>query len=374
MNVVVIIPTYNEAENLKRLIPVLAEEFKKIPAHNLYALIVDGNSPDGTSDLVKEFQKQYQFLKLYTETKKAGLGAAYIVGFKHAMAQLNADVIIEMDADFQHDPKDLVRLMQEIDAGYDYVIGSRFVKGGSIPQSWSIKRKLFSTLGSIFSKVVLWVFDINDFTSGFKASRVHGFVDKLNLDAILTKGFAYKIELLYRMHKLGAKVKEIPIAFGLRDRGDSKMERDNLMDSMRVVLTIRFLENKSFFMFIIVGFIGLGVDLLLFNVFRISILPSRFASALSGFIAMFVTYFFNNTWSFNDRKIRSGSQTIRSLVIYCLSSYVPIFVRSLLVSIATHRFTDVWYVANGAFLLGLIFGLAWNFTVYSKIVWRKKNG
>ena len=166
------------------------------------------------------------------------------------MQNLQPDIICEMDADFQHDPKDLPRLTKEIYNGYDYAIGSRFTKGGKIPKEWALRRKFLSVGGNLFSKFVLGIFSVNDFTSGFKASRVKGFADSIDLDHILSGGFAYKMDLLFKMHKKGAKIKEVPIEFGIRDRGDSKMEKNNALDSLRVVLTLRYNENKNFFKFL----------------------------------------------------------------------------------------------------------------------------
>lgn len=371
MKIVIIIPTYNEAENIGRLIPVLIDEFKRLPQHDFHILIVDGNSPDGTGQVVKNLSAQNPNVHLLLEQKKAGLGAAYVYGFRHAMNEMQSDVIVEMDADFQHDPKDVVRLIEQIDAGADYVLGSRFTKGGSIPKEWALKRKFFSWGGSVFSKAVLMIFNVTDFTTGFKASRVKGFVDKLDLDGILSKGFAYKIDLLYKMHKLGAKIKEIPIAFGLRDRGESKMEKGNFKDSMKVVLLIRWRESQSFIKFLVVGFTGLFTDTFFFNLFRTLLETSRLASAFSGLIAMIVTYTLNNTWSFRDRKITSTARTIKSMIIYFGSSYIPIIFRSWLVGFSVKTFGDTALVANAAFFVGIIIGLVWNFTVYSRIIWRK---
>jgi dolichol-phosphate mannosyltransferase len=240
MKIVIVIPTYNEAANIGLMIEALTKEFTKAPEHDFHILVVEGNSPDGTAEIVKQKQVQYPFVHLLMEEKKAGLGAAYAFGFKYAMKNLEPDVLVEMDADFQHDPKDITRLVEPLAQGFDYAVGSRFTKGGGIPKDWSLYRKFLSIGGNIFSKVVLGIFSVNDFTSGFKASKVKGFVDKLDLDNILSGGFAYKMDLTFRMHKLGAKIKEVPIQFGLRDRGNSKMESNNFMDSLRVVLTLRF--------------------------------------------------------------------------------------------------------------------------------------
>ncbi|MBW6441690.1 polyprenol monophosphomannose synthase, partial [Patescibacteria group bacterium] len=221
MKIVVVIPTYNEAKNIGRMMDALDLEFKEIKSHDLSILVVDDSSPDGTADVVRKKIEEYPYNKILVRKNKNGLGAAYVDGFKFAMREMGADVIVEMDADFQHDPKELANLIKEIDNGYDYIIGSRFVKGGSIPEEWELKRKLFSKMGNLVSKIILGIRGVTDFTTGYKASRVKGYVDAINLDNILSQGFAYKIDLLYKMHKVGAKIKEVPIQFGLRDEGDS---------------------------------------------------------------------------------------------------------------------------------------------------------
>lgn len=371
MKIVVVIPTYNEKDNVEKLIPVLDEVFKSSD-YNFDVLFVDGNSPDGTADVVKELAKKYKFVNIILEKKKAGLGAAYTYGFEYAMEKMKADIIVEMDADFQHDPADLPRLVKPIvEDGYDYVIGSRFTKGGSIPKDWAFKRKFLSVGGNIFTKIVLGVFNVNDFTTGFKASRVKGFVDKLPLSKILSAGFAYKIDLLFKTHRLGAKIKEIPIAFGLRDRGDSKMESNNALDSLKVVIMLRVNENKSFFKFVIVGFTGLFVDTTIFNILRLFI-NSSFSAFLSGTFGMLTTFYLNNHWSFGDRKLKGHKEHIKGVIMYFASSYIPIIIRSKLVHWAAISFGDTFIVNNIAFFIGIAFGLVWNFTVYSKIIWKHK--
>jgi dolichol-phosphate mannosyltransferase len=370
MNIVIVIPTYNEAENIKRLIPSLFSTINEIKNHKIDVLVVDDSSPDGTGAEVLKLSKEFPNLHLLSKEKKEGLGAAYIYAFKRAMSDYNAEVIVEMDADLQHDPKDVRKLVTEIDNGFDYVVGSRFIKGGSIPDNWALYRKILSWGGNIFSKIVLWVFDVNDFTSGFCAFRVKGFFEKIDLDTLLSKGFAYKIDLMYKMHKLGAKTIEIPIIFGLRDRGDSKMEKNNLVDSLMVVIKIRARESKSFLRFLVVGIAGLFTDMGLFNILRLGLLTSRYASAFSGFIAIFVTYTLNNNWSFSERKISTLSKTLKSLVIYYIFSYIPVVFRSWLIGFSVRIFGDSFLVANSAFFVGVVVGLVWNFTVYSKIIWR----
>lgn len=373
MKIVTVIPTYNERENIEKLIPVLEEVFKEKSKHEFSILVVDGNSPDGTAEVVQDFSENLSNVHLLLEKEKRGLGAAYVYGFKHAMEEMDADLIIEMDADFQHDPNDIPRLVTAIEEGADYAIGSRFVEGGSIPEDWALYRKFLSWGGNIFSKFVLGIFNVNDFTSGFKASRVKGYVDRLDLDSVLSQGFAYKIDLLYRMHRLGAKIKEVPIDFRIREEGDSKMEGNNMMDSLRVVLTLRLREIQRFLRFIVVGFIGLFTDAGVFNLLiLLSFLSEKYSSAVSGFIAMNVTFILNNFWSFGDSKVTDAKALLRKVPLYYVISYAPILFRSFIISYVVSNIGDSFFIVNLAFLLGITIGLIWNFTFYSKIVWQKR--
>jgi dolichol-phosphate mannosyltransferase len=372
MKIVVIIPTYNEKENVTKMVPVLDEIFKQ-SKYDFHVLFVDGNSPDGTAKAAEELSKKYKFVNVILEKNKGGLGAAYTYAFTHAMENMKADIVVEMDADFQHDPKDLPRLVKPIiEDGYDYVIGSRFTKGGSIPKEWEFYRKFLSVVGNIVSKFVLGIFNVNDFTTGFKASRVKGFVDILPLDKILSAGFAYKIDLLFKMHKLNAKILEIPIAFGMRDKGASKMENNNMMDTLKVEILLRVYEHKSFVKFVVVGFAGLFVDATLFNIFRVipSISPA-IGAFISGTLAMLTTFTLNNYWSFGDRKLEDSKDKLKGIVLYFASSYVPILLRARLVHWFIELFGNTFIVTNGAFFIGILFGLVWNFTVYSRIIWKK---
>ncbi|MFC1756093.1 glycosyltransferase [Patescibacteria group bacterium] len=371
MKVVVVIPTYNERENIKRLIPLLEKEYEHFSNHEIHTLIVDGNSPDGTGEEVEGFKEQYPNVWLLREKEKAGLGAAYVYGFRHAMKEMGAEVVVEMDADFQHDPKDLTSMLQKFDEGYDYIIGSRYIKGGSVPKEWAFYRKFLSLGGSWFSKLVLGIFNVNDFTTGFKISRVKGYLDRLDLDGINSSGFAYKIDLLYKMHRVGAKIVEVPIKFGLRDRGDSKMEKDNMMDSLRVVVLLRYEESKSFLKFLLVGLAGLIADGGVFSLLRLTSVGSSWASAISGFVGMVTTFSLNNVWSFKERKIESRKKMIKSFVVYFASSYVPIIFRSWLIDFSIGKYGEGALVEYTAFSIGILVGLVWNYTVYSRLIWKK---
>ncbi|MBI4099608.1 glycosyltransferase [Candidatus Microgenomates bacterium] len=240
MNIVIAMPTFNEAKTIGRMCDTLFKDvFPKIKNHKMMLLVMDDMSPDGTWKIVENKKKKYKnlYLSLGRE-QKGGLGAAYIRGFSYAIATLKADAIMEMDADFQHDPFDVPRFVAEFDKGYDYILGSRYVTNGSIPKEWSLDRKFFSVVGNLIYQIGLLMFDVHDFTTGFRLARVKGFLDSMNFARVFSKSFVYKTRLLYEMKKRGAKVKEIPIVFGLRITGDSKMPTNNVFESLKVIAVI----------------------------------------------------------------------------------------------------------------------------------------
>lgn len=372
MKVVIVIPTYNEGETIGTLLPMLQSEFALIPNHNCHVLVVDGNSTDRTQEIVNGFSNEHPNVHLMVETEKSGLGAAYIKGFRKAMRDMAADVVMEMDGDLQHDPKDVKRFLKEIDNGFDYIIGSRYVEGGSIPKEWAFYRKFLSWGGSLFSRVVLGVWNVKDFTTGFKATRVKGFLDKLDLDNIMSKGFAYKIDLLYKTYKLGAKIKEIPIDFALRDKGKSKMETNNPTESLKVVLAIRFRENSSFFKFLVSGVIGMIVDFSFANLLKFAGIQSGFAASLAALIAMVTTFTINNNWSFKSKAVRGFGDTTKTLLIYILSSSVPIVLRFFIVEVSLGSLGDNFIIYNLALLISVTIGIVWNYFIYSRVIWKSK--
>lgn len=245
MKIVVIIPTYNEAENIKKMIRVLFKEvFPKIKNHRMSLLVVDDFSPDKTGEIVKKFMKKNKNIHLL-EKRKEGLGAAYIQGFKYAIDKLLASAIIEMDADFQHNPKDIIRMVKSFEDGFDCVLGSRFTKGGHIPKDWGIKRVFLSVGGNFFIKTLLGISRVCDLTTGFRLTRVKGVLDKINFSKLYSKSYAYKIHLLYEIMQRTPEIKEIPIVFISRKKGWSKMDSADFIESLNVVIKIRLISIWS---------------------------------------------------------------------------------------------------------------------------------
>jgi len=230
----VIIPTYNEIENIEKMIRTvfgLPREFQ--------LLIVDDGSPDGTATKVKELQKEFPD-KLHIEERKGklGLGTAYIHGFKWALAR-EYDFIFEMDCDFSHNPNDLIRLLEACETGADVAVGSRYTKGGKV-SNWPIGRILMSYFASVYVRVVLWL-PVKDTTAGFKCYRKK-VLQAIDLDAVRFMGYAFQIEMKYRAYKKGFKIVEVPIMFTDRVLGVSKMSTKIFKEAFVGVVQMRFMK------------------------------------------------------------------------------------------------------------------------------------
>lgn len=213
---IVVLPTYNERENL----PVMIETLRNLGIEGLEVLVVDDNSPDGTGKLADELRESHPTtIHVAHRPGKMGLGPAYIDGFKRAIG-LGADFIVEMDADFQHDPQVLHQFRRWIEE-YDVVVGSRYIAGGSVEKRWSLPRKVLSRGGSIYARLILGL-KVSDPTGGFKCFRASA-LEQLDLDRIRSSGYAFQIEMSYACQRAGLRVKEVPIHFTDRVRGQSKM-------------------------------------------------------------------------------------------------------------------------------------------------------
>jgi dolichol-phosphate mannosyltransferase len=228
----VIIPTYNEIENIDKMIRTvfsLPREFE--------LLIVDDGSPDETAVHVKKLQAEFPG-KLHLEERrgKLGLGTAYIHGFKWALAR-DYDFIFEMDCDFSHNPADLVRLLEACETKADVAIGSRYCKGGKIT-NWPLDRILMSYFASLYVRIVLWL-PVKDTTAGFKCYR-RKVLESIGLDSIRFMGYAFQIEMKYRAYKKGFKLVEVPIMFTDRILGVSKMSTRIFKEAFLGVLQMRF--------------------------------------------------------------------------------------------------------------------------------------
>jgi dolichol-phosphate mannosyltransferase len=231
MRATVCLPTYNERENLPRMV----EALRPVLREGDRVLVIDDSSPDGTGDVADALAAVHPFVDVLHRAKKEGLGRAYVAGFHRALAD-GAELVLEMDCDFSHDPQDVPRLIEEAEDGADLVLGSRYVQGGST-RNWGLVRRLISRGGSVYTALFLHM-GVKDPTGGFKCFRRH-VLERLDLDAITPRGYAFQIEMTYRTKQAGFGVVEIPITFVDREVGQSKMSKSVVLEAIWRVPLLR---------------------------------------------------------------------------------------------------------------------------------------
>jgi dolichol-phosphate mannosyltransferase len=230
MKSLIIIPTYNEIHNIKRLLADLTQMY---PMSHI--LIVDDNSPDDTANYVEELSRVNQNINLIKRDRKMGLGTAYVAGFKYMLTK-GYDVAIEMDADYSHDPKEIKRFLEEINT-YDLIIGSRYIQGVRVI-NWPIRRLLLSYFANLYSRIITGM-PVKDGTGGFKCFR-RCVLEAINLEMIHSNGYSFQIEMNYKAWKKGFKIYELPITFTDRVQGTSKMSKKIVFEAIFMVWKLRF--------------------------------------------------------------------------------------------------------------------------------------
>jgi dolichol-phosphate mannosyltransferase len=223
------LPTYDERANIEAML-------RALEPLGVHVLVVDDNSPDGTGEIADRLAQELAFVSVLHRRAKEGLGPAYVAGFRRALAD-GADLILEMDCDFSHDPADVPRLIAACESGADVALGSRYVPGGGT-ENWGRMRRLVSTGGSWYARKLLGV-GIRDLTGGFKCYR-RRVLERIDLDAIRARGYAFQIETTYRAIRAGFDVVEVPIVFADRTAGQSKMSRTIVLEAVTQVPALRF--------------------------------------------------------------------------------------------------------------------------------------
>jgi dolichol-phosphate mannosyltransferase len=224
---VVCLPTYNERENLEAMLRALGDKAVRV-------LVIDDNSPDGTGELADKLAEELDYVGVLHRPGKEGLGPAYLAGFRRALAE-GAELVLEMDCDFSHDPADVPRLVAAADDA-DLVLGSRYAAGGGV-RNWGLLRRFISAGGSWYARVLLGA-PVRDLTGGFKCYR-RAVLESIDLDTIHSKGYAFQIETTYRALRAGFRVIEVPITFSDREAGGSKMSRAIVAEAIWKVPLLR---------------------------------------------------------------------------------------------------------------------------------------
>jgi len=374
MKVVIIIPTYNEKGNINRLISILEDQiFPQIKNHDMNILIADDNSPDGTAEDVKKLMKEYKNVEL-NQGEKHGLGAAYVRAMTYAIDKMGAEVMFEMDADLSHDPKKIPDFLKKIDEGYDFVIGTRYSDGGSIPSNWGLHRKAFSVFGNLIVRCVLMRFSIHDWTGGFRAIKKEVFLkEKKELTAF--RGYTFQVSFLHKTARDGFKIAEVPIHFTDRTLGKSKIAASEyIIDLLKYIFVAKAKEiiYGPFGKFLVVGGIGfiLQAAILKFLVEVMHVVPTV-SSLLGAVVAIFSNFNLNNLWTFNTEKVTGFKKYLwKMLNFYATSAIGVIIIQTGIIYLGELLFGRDNYFLY--FLAGTAVLLVWNFFMYRFVIWRKK--
>jgi dolichol-phosphate mannosyltransferase len=228
---VICLPTYNESLTLEPMLRALRE----VLPEGGRVLVIDDNSPDGTGELADRLARELGYVDVLHRERKEGLGPAYLAGFRRALAG-GAELVLEMDCDFSHDPKDVPRLIAAVEQGADVALGSRYVPGGGV-RNWGALRRFISAGGSLYARLLLGV-PVRDLTGGFKCFR-RAVLETIDLDAISARGYAFQIETTFRALRAGFRVVEVPITFADREVGGSKMSRTIVLEAIWRVPALR---------------------------------------------------------------------------------------------------------------------------------------
>ncbi|MBP7875848.1 glycosyltransferase family 2 protein [Candidatus Woesebacteria bacterium] len=386
---VVIIPTYNERENIGRTLDTILPIFDSITDWRVEVLVVDDTSPDKTYELVREYGKKDQRVHLLLNATKSGLGGAYNKGMSHAFTKLNADVVFEFDADLSHDPKKFADFLLEIDRGADMVLGTRYKFGGSMPADWGLHRKFLSYFGNLVIMTVLGDFRYRDWTSGYRAvtRKVFETVSPL-LKGDRFTGYTFQIGSLYYAIKAGFKVVEaVPYAFVDRTVGVSKIGPEYLKNTLLFIFRMRIeelLQNRVV-KFALVGGVGTLVQLISLQLFRHQLTTEQWyelAVFLSIETAIVSNYILNSLWTFNDKKIPL-KQIPGKFIAFNLSSFGSILIQMALAAggkatigirpLFTLPFVNMTIDTGLVYVIvGIGIGMVWNFFAYTRLIWKTK--
>ena len=296
-----VLPTYNEEKNIRQTVEGIFSNQILFPTHRLRVLVVDDNSSDGTQKKVTQLITKYPDLHMITGDKK-GLGDAYKRGFLHALSFFKPDFVFQMDSDGQHDPKLIPAFIEQINAGYSLVVGSRFTEGGSLTDL-EIHRKFIAWLGNFLVRYAGGVRHIRDCTSGYRCIS-SSYLERCNLGFLSTRGYSFQSSLICELVVQGAKCKEIPIIFSRRNSGSSKL---SLRDQIEFILNIPrlgFHSRKDFIKYSSVGFSGLLVNLGSYIFLtRYLGMAEVVAPLIAIEISVFSSFLFHNFWTFKQRNL-----------------------------------------------------------------------
>ncbi len=361
----VVLPTYNEAENIESITKAIFAMQSNIDTHQLYVIVVDDNSPDGTQEIVKKQIQQHPYLRLITGNK-VGLGDAYKRGISFAISTFNPDLLLQMDADGQHDPTLIPKFINLANDGFSLVIGSRYVPGGSTPD-FSYWRKFLSIVGNFLIRHLGKASNVQDCTSGFRCIKAN-LLPKCNMDGLSTRGYSFQSLLVCELIRNGAKPIEVPIIFKDRVKGKSKLTLRDQIEFLVSITKITYRYSEDFIRYCLVGLVGMlvniGAYLLLNRYFQI---PLQAASLIAIEISIVSNFLLNNYWTFKTRPKKLSM--IRRLLNFHIAAGISgllFYYLFFLLLTTVLGINDVLSI-----LLATTTGTISNYTINSLWTWRK---
>lgn len=388
--VVVVTPTYNEKNSIERVINLILAQEGKVDGFEIHVLVVDSHSPDHTGEIAKKIADKNSRVH-FLDIQERGLGRAIISGYDYALGKLNADVLMQIDADLQHDPNEIPLFLKKIEEGFEYVQGSRYVKGGE--NRISLARQLFSFGASFICRSLTGIWEITDFTPSYKA-YTRGLYDRMNKSAIPWQGTTFLIQpaAVVEAHKVDARMVEVPIKFQNRRADRSKNEVANyIIDILGYGLEVRLSNwginfpvltwarrSKTFIKFGIVGLMGTIVDFIFYNIFIgfFHIRPAT-SKGFSTEIAILNNFTLNDLWTFKQRK--TGKNIWQKLGIFNLVSLGGLIIGVLIVKILHSLYGDgvlslgsikIQYY-NLYFFATIPPVMVWNFFMNHFVTWKR---
>lgn len=372
--ILIVIPTYNEVDNIKPLVTAVEAVSRKQTAYTVDFLFVDDTSPDGTAKVIRGLQRKHKNIYILTGPKE-GLGKAYIKGLTYGLTLKPCFAIVTMDADLSHDPRDIPRLLAELEQGADYVIGSRYVAGGHTDVSYSWLRHLQSSLANIIaSSFIDLKVDVKDLTGGFKALRASK-LKTIPLQNINASGYVFQVSLLYEFAKRRYRIREVPITFHARRHGQSKLRLTDALEFLRLTFRLNpHARLPRLIRFASVGASGTIVNLvILTGLVRLAHLNVDVAYLIALESSIISNFVLNHWFTFRFVNQASGARTGGSSAIFSkLLRYNLVSIGGVTISLAVFALTYHGIGLNYIFadLLGIIAAMSWNYWLSTRLVWK----
>lgn len=378
MKVVAITPTYNEKENIGPMIEAWLKIAKENPQYQFEIIDVDANSPDGTGEITKKYVKKYKNVHLLSGPR-LGMGKELINAYRYAIDKLGAEVIIPIDVDFQFDPFLAPKLLEKIDEGYDVVIASRKVPGGGT--DFTLFRKLTNFVSdTLLAYYWAGIKEVKDHAGLFKAMRVKGVLDKVDLEKFDVIGFSVNMKTLYELSKVTKKFYEVPAFFGKRKAGQEttvglksiKWFIKYVLETIRQTTKIRLERSAQFFRFAVVGVIGYIINSSMLYVFaNVLKFPEILSWGLSTEMAIISNFTWNNLWTFKEKRVSGFGNILKKFLQFNGTSMGALLIQTIAGTIGTKFFGAQYRQLLLPFIV-IFMVLPYNYFMYTKVIWKKK--